>query len=610
MAGKTLQSTVEISGVLSPSLQKAIEAAVERLDEMSDEMWDSMGAAAKLAAEMEAQENVLKNLKKGYADYVVAGEESSEQAQELAKRIQKLSGELDENRQTYRNAEKAAAALGETMEEAGESAEDSSEGYTILKGAIAELAAEGIEAAVEAFKEMATEGDNALAMLSAKTGSTAAELEGFEDVMYEVYNGNYGESLGDVSEKLSTVIQMTDELDNASLAQVTKSAIALEDVFGFDTVESLRAANSLMDQFGITSEQAFNLIVQGAQNGLDQNGDLLDVINEYAVQFKDVGYSADDMFNMLANGVESGTWSVDTLGNAVKEFNIKMSDGTAQEAVEALGFSWESVSEAWSKGGDDAKDVFNMLLNELGGLENTTDGYNIGVGLMGTMWEDLGYDAVLALSQTEGAISSANDAMAQMDSAAYDTLESSLSQLGRTVKSEVVQPIVEKLTPAIKNGVDFCTSKVGPAVDWLLAHLPEVGVALAAISALLVAMNWSNITTQLGKVSGAISGAMSALGKVPGPVLAVIAVVAALAAGFIYLWKTNEDFRDNVTAVWEQLQASFSELGGTISSLLNQLMPIITELASTVLTAFGQIAAAVIPVLVELWGRSCRLLST
>ena len=602
MAGKTLQSTVEISGVLSPSLQKAIEAAVERLDEMSDEMWDSMGAAAKLAAEMEAQENVLKNLKKGYADYIVAGEESSEQAQELAQRIQKLSGELDENRQTYRNAEKAADALGETMEEAGESAEDSSEGYTILKGAIAELAAEGIEAAVEAFKEMATEGDNALAMLSAKTGSTAAELEGFEDVMYEVYNANYGESLGDVSDTLSTVTQMTDELDDVSLAGVTKSAIALEDVFGYDTVESLRAANSLMDQFGITSEQAFNLIVQGAQNGLDQNGDLLDVINEYAVQFKDVGYSADDMFNMLANGVETGSWSVTALGEAVKEFNIKMSDGTAQEAVEALGFSWESVSEAWSKGGDDAKDVFNMLLNELGGLENTTDGYNIGVGLMGTMWEDLGYDAVLALSQTEGAISSANDAMAQMDSAAYDTLESSLSQLGRTVKSEVVQPIVEKLTPAIKNGVDFCTSKVGPAVDWLLAHLPEVGVALAAISALLVAMNWSNITTQLGKVSGAISGAMSALGKVPGPVLAVIAVVAALAAGFIYLWKTNEDFRDNVTAVWEQLQASFSELGGTISSLLNQLMPIITELASTVLTAFGQIAAAVIPVLVELVG--------
>ena len=45
--------------------------------------------------------------------------------------------------------------------------------------------------------------------------------------MYEVYNSNYGDSLGDVSEKLSTVIQMTDNLDKASLAQITKNAIAL-----------------------------------------------------------------------------------------------------------------------------------------------------------------------------------------------------------------------------------------------------------------------------------------------------------------------------------------------------------------------------------------------
>ena len=189
------------------------------------------------------------------------------------------------------------------------------------------------------MKELATEGDSALAMLEARTGATSSEMEGFEDVMYEVYNANYGESLGDVSEKLSTVIQMTDDLDNASLANVTKNAIALEDVFGFDIMESMRGVNSLMDQFGITSDQAFNLIVQGAQKGLNQNDDLLDTINEYSVQFKNAGYSADDMFNMLANGVESGTWSVDKLGDAVKEFNIRMSDGSAKDAVEALGFS-------------------------------------------------------------------------------------------------------------------------------------------------------------------------------------------------------------------------------------------------------------------------------
>ena len=677
MAGRTLQSTIEIAGTLSPSLQQAIRQAIDRLEEMSEETLESAGAAARLADEIGAQESVLRSLQRGYADYIVSGRESSDEARQLASRIQdlsdeldenrdtleaaeraardlidaqddtadayealqrtiskqqddlealqreyanlvleqgessdeaqelagrisRLSGELGENRQQLENAERAADRLGDTMEDAGQQAEDSSEGYTVLKNVIANLATEAISKAVDAFKELATEGDSALAMLEARTGATSSEMEGFEDVMYEVYNANYGESLGDVSEKLSTVIQMTDDLDNASLATVTKNAIALEDVFGFDIKESMRGVNSLMDQFGITSDQAFNLIVQGAQKGLNQNDDLLDIINEYSVQFKNAGYSADDMFNMLANGVESGTWSVDKLGDAVKEFNIRMSDGSAKDAVEALGFSWEKVSEDWSKGGDSAKEVFNMLVNELDGLETTTEGYNIGVGLLGTMYEDLGQEAVLALSNTEGAINSASDAMAQMDSAAYDTLESSLSQLGRTVKAEVVQPIAEKLTPAIKDSVNFVNERVGPAVEWLLSHLPEVGIILGTIGSVIAAMKWGSIVGQISKISGAFSGFKTAIAAIPGPVLAIIAIVAALAAGFMYLWETNEDFRNNVTALWEELQGSFSELGGKISDMLNQLMPLISEIASTVLTAFGQIAEAVLPILIQL----------
>lgn len=677
MSGRTLQSTIEIAGTLSPSLQQAIRQAIDRLEEMSEETLESAGAAARLADEIGAQESVLRSLQRGYADYIVSGRESSDEARQLASRIQdlsdeldenrdtleaaeraardlidaqddtadayealqrtiskqqgdlealqreyanlvleqgessdeaqelagrigRLSGELGENRQQLENAERAADRLGDTMEDAGQQAEDSSEGYTVLKNVIANLATEAISKAVDAFKELATEGDSALAMLEARTGVTSSEMEGFEGVMYEVYNANYGESLGDVSEKLSTVIQMTDDLDNASLANVTKNAIALEDVFGFDIMESMRGVNSLMDQFGITSDQAFNLIVQGAQKGLNQNDDLLDTINEYSVQFKNAGYSADDMFNMLANGVESGTWSVDKLGDAVKEFNIRMSDGSAKDAVEALGFSWEKVSEDWGKGGDSAKEVFNMLVNELDGLETTTEGYNIGVGLLGTMYEDLGQEAVLALSNTEGAINSASDAMAQMDGAAYDTLESSLSQLGRTVKAEVVQPIAEKLTPAIKDSVNFVNERVGPAVEWLLSHLPEVGIILGTIGSVIAAMKWGSIVGQISKISGAFSGFKTAIAAIPGPVLAIIAIVAALAAGFMYLWETNEDFRNNVTALWEELQGSFSELGGKISDMLNQLMPLISEIASTVLTAFGQIAEAVLPILIQL----------
>lgn len=677
--GKTLDTSVEISGILSKSLQNAIKQAVSQFEEMSEATKEAAGTAELLANEIRTDENVLKSLEKGYASFILAGEESSEEAQKLAQHIQdlsaeltdnkgaleaaekaakklaegqddtadsydrlkreiaaqesdlaalrraytnvaleqgessdearqlasqitQLSGDLNQNRQKLDEAKKAADQLGKSLEDAGQDAADSSEGYTVLKNVLANLVTQGIGKAVDALKNFATEGDNALAMLEARTGATGEEMAGFQDVLYDVYDSNYGESLGDVSEKLSTIIQMTDDLDNASLAQITKNAIALEDVFGFDVSESMRAVNGLMKQFGISSEEAFNLVVQGAQNGLNQNDDLLDTINEYSVQFKNAGYSAEDMFNMLANGAESGTWSIDKLGDAVKEYNIRWNDGTAAEALEKLGFNADEMAQKVEGGAESSGKAMQDVITALMLVEDEQERYMLGQTLMGTMWEDLGEDTVAALMDTEGAIKSTNDAMAQLDNAAYDTLESSLSQLGRTVNAEVVRPIAEKLTPALKDAVNFVNDQVAPAVDWVTSHLPEIGLALGTVGAVIAAMNWGSIVGQIGKMQGAISGFTTALGAVSGPVMAVIAIVAALAAGFMYLWQTNEDFRNNVTAIWAELQGSFSELGQGIMQMINQLMPLFQEIASTVLSAFAQIASAVIPVLVELIG--------
>ena len=565
-SGKTLQSTVEISGVLSPSLQKAIKSAVDKLEEMSKETLESAGAAEKLAAEIDAQESVLKSLRKGYADYVVAGKDSSEEAEKLQKKIEELSGELGQNKQKLSAAERAAESFGNELEDAGEKAENSSEGYTVLKDVIADFASDAISNAVEAFKELAIEGDKAFAMLEARTGASGKEMEGYKDVIKEVYNNNYGESLGDVSEKLSTVIQMTDDLDNASLAKVTKNAIALDDVFGFDTMESMRAVNSLMDQFGITSDQAFNLLVQGAQSGLNQNDDLLDTINEYSVQFRTAGYTADDMFNMLANGAESGTWSVDKLGDAVKEFNIRASDGTISDSIKenakALGLTSAQAKQLGTDIEGGSVQAYQKLLEKLYDVDDYSQRYQMGVEMFGTMWEDLGEDAVWALMSTEGAISSTNDAMAQMDTAAYDTLSSKLEGIGRRYKV------------------------VGSAV---------LGTASAAT---LTAMHWDDIVAKFGQAKAVFgkagSAIASAIGGISAPVWAIIAAVAVLVLAFTNLWKNNEDFRNKIIGIWEEIKGKFSEFSQGIVDRLNAL--------GFDFSSFGEVVGAI-------WDGFCNLLA-
>ena len=118
MANTPLKTTVEIAGVLSPSLQKSIQEAVDRLDAMSQETLDSAGAAAKLSAEIKAQEDVLRNLQRGYEDFVVSGKESSDAARQVADQIQSLSGDLTENRETLDAAYKAAQKLADGQQDA------------------------------------------------------------------------------------------------------------------------------------------------------------------------------------------------------------------------------------------------------------------------------------------------------------------------------------------------------------------------------------------------------------------------------------------------------------------------------------------------------------
>ena len=148
----------------------------------------------------------------------------------------------------------------------------------------------------------------------------------------------------------------------------------------------------LMDQFGISGEEAYNLIAQGAQNGLNKNGDLLDTINEYAVHFKQTGRGAEDFFNMLENGAEEGTFSVDKLGDAWKEFGIRAKDTTTTttEAYEILGLNADEMRAKFAAGGESAKQATDTILTALFSMDDAVKQNQAGVDLSvlcGRTWE-------------------------------------------------------------------------------------------------------------------------------------------------------------------------------------------------------------------------------
>ena len=68
----------------------------------------------------------------------------------------------------------------------------------------------------------------------------------------------------------------------------------------------------------------------------------------------------------------------------------------------------------------------------------------------------------------------------------------------------------------------------------------------------------ANLPSMIAGAKAAFSSFGAAIGGISAPVVAVIAVIAALVAAFVHLWKTNEDFRNKITAIWEQIKSIFS----------------------------------------------------
>lgn len=303
MADHTLQSTIEIAGSLSPSLQAAINAAVSRLEEMSKETLEAAGASAQLAAKISTQETVLKNLEQGYADYVVTGQEGTEEAEQLASTIQELSGELTENRGTLDAAEKAARSLSETMDDAGGEAET-------LRSTISKQE-DTLQQLKQRYVDVATE--------QGETSDEARELaRQIQDLSSELHENKT---------KLSDAEYAADKLDN-SLEEVESSAKKADDGF---TMFKATLAN--------LAAEAITRAVDGIKN---LAGNVIELGQNFTSTMSEVsaisGATGEDFEKLEACAREYGATTVFSASNAAEALKyMSLAGWDADQSTSALG---------------------------------------------------------------------------------------------------------------------------------------------------------------------------------------------------------------------------------------------------------------------------------
>lgn len=380
--------------------------------------------------------------------------------------------------------------------------------------------------------------------LSNQLGATGSDMEGLKDSLENIYKGNYGESFEDIAQAMADVSQQT-KMTGESLEDATKSAMLLRDTFGWEVNESIRAVDMMMKQFGVTSEEAFNLIAQGAQNGLDKNDNLLDSINEYSVHFKQLGFDAEEMFNMFSNGAQTGVFDIDKLGDAVKEFGIRVKDGTADDAFKELNLNADKLKEAFSQGGEAAQEAFNVVNQALIECDDKVTQNTLGVTMYGTMWEDLGVQAIQALTDVNGSMDASLDVLSQINEIRYDDFNSALSGIGRQLEVDVIIPFGERLLPYLNefanwlnensdtlvDGFGQALDTVANAVDFLAENLDTIiPIATRALSALIAYDTLTTLVDTFNSVKAGAEGLANAFMLiVSNPVaLAITGIAAAI----------------------------------------------------------------------------------
>ena len=424
----------------------------------------------------------------------------------------------------------------EQLNQAGEAAQNTAEDVGQIaentKGAALMQAADQLSAVGDKIQEIGTNAleaysdtENAVTKVNAYFGETGQAAEQSASVIKAVYSAGVGESMDVVANAVLMVKKNLGDLSETDLTNLTQQAITLEELYGIDMNETLRGVNSLMQQYGLTAQEAMDYIVVGTQNGLDKTNELGDNLSEYAGKFSQAGYSASEYFQLLDNGLKNGAYNLDKVNDAINEVTTRLVDGTIGESIGSFSTRTQELFASWQNGGATQKQVIDSIVADIGNCTNQQEALNLAALAFGTMAEDGNLKFITSLTSVgstydsvkgsaQGMFDATTTPMQQME-ANTRKLQQALVPLGQKL-AELANAILPPLVAVITTIGGWFERLPGPVQNFVII----LGALLAAFTALT-------------PVIAAISVAMGALNISMLPIIGVIAAVAAAIAGII-----------------------------------------------------------------------------
>ena len=478
-----------------------------------------------LGKQIEQTRKKLDTLKQAYQQNLSNPNIGVDEMKALEREINIVQASLNHLEGDYRGLGSAGnnstQAIVDNMEDVVDATDDASEGFTVLKGAIADLSAGAIKDIASSVKDFAVDSTQSYNKFQAQTGASAEEIEKFKAQMNDMYRNNYGESLEDIGDKMAYVKQVTGETDPESLKKLTKNAIVLEDTFGSDFNETVRGVSNMTKAFGISAEEAFDLFAKGSQEGLDFSNELGDNVAEYGTKFAQAGYSAQEYFQLLKNGTASGAYNLDKVNDSINEVTTRLADGTIEESIGMFSTETQNLFSDWKAGKGSMKDVVNSIVKDISNCTDQQEALTMASKAFGTMGDDFGVDMVKNLTSLGDTMDNTKGKMEEIDKVRYDDVGSQLEALGRQFHLDVLAPLAETVLPTLQRVGQDLSGLISAFSNWwgglsegTQDFIVKAGMALLVIGPLAGALGGLfNVVKSFSGVAGSLINTFGQIGS-------------------------------------------------------------------------------------------------
>lgn len=509
-------------------LKKKYQTASEKMGNMEK---SSKYTKKELAAQRQEVERLAEGVKGSEERYQTAANRVKEWETKL-NRAQvetiKANRALDENKKYLTEAENSTGKCAKSIDEYGKKVKVAVETTQDWESAFKTVKAEkGLELATDLLKDFANASvgtvesvQAASNQLQASIGASVFSMKDYKETLEEVYKNNFGDDFADVADVMKTVKENIEDLSKTDLQKLTEGAITLRDTFDMDINETIRGVNGLIKNMGVDATTAFDLVAKGAQNGLNKTDELGDNLAEYSQIWGQAGFSAEEMFAILDNGLEAGAYNLDKVNDFVKEFTISLSDGRIEEGIENFSGETQNLFAQWQNGGATAAQVFHSVIDDLASMENQQEALTLASNTWSALGEDNAMKVITSLNNVNDTYKDVKGTMESVKSVKYSDVTNQLTQIARNLQMKLVEPLADKWLPRVNEALEYTEEHMeglsllmkglGTLIGIIALKRSKAGQTILGIcKKVFVAQTAENIATEAGTAATSKNAAAS-----------------------------------------------------------------------------------------------------